>query len=185
MFTPTTVLIMMGTVLLPALAQAQNDPAVTVNGRDGIYTVAATFTVPHAPAFALAALTDYPGIPRFMPEVQASTVLERQDTRAVVMQEAVARFLMFSKRVHLVLDVNEEPGMVRFRDRCGKSFARYEGSWTLAERDGRTHLTYELVAQPSFEVPEFLLKRLMNRDATRMIERLKVEIAARANRIAH
>jgi hypothetical protein len=50
----------------------------------------------------------------------------------------------------------------------------------FAERDGRTLIRYELAAKPSFDVPEFLLKRLMKRDASQMIERLKTEIAARA-----
>jgi hypothetical protein len=27
------------------------------------------------------------------------------------------------------------------RDRCGKSFARYEGTWTIAEKAGSTHIT--------------------------------------------
>jgi hypothetical protein len=63
----------------------------------------------------------------------------------------------------------------------GKSFARYEGGWTIGERDGKTHVTYELSAKPSFDVPEFLLKRLLKRDATQMIERLKAEIGSRAN----
>ena len=87
---------------------------------------------------------------------------------------------MFSKRVHLVLEVRESPNTIRFRDRCGRSFVRYEGSWTMVETDGRTDIRYQLSAQPSFDVPEFLLKRLLKRDATRMIERLRVAIAARA-----
>src|SRR5439155_23100302 len=133
-----------------------------------------------AASFALAALTDYGHIPRFMPEVRASTVLERAEDRAVVEQEAVASFMMFSKRVHLVLEVQEERGAIRFRDRCGRSFARYEGRWTIAENDGSTHIAYELSAKPSFDVPEFLLTRLLKRDATHIIERLKTEIATRA-----
>jgi hypothetical protein len=35
--------------------------------------------------------------------------------------------MMFSKRVHLVLEIHEENWTIRFRDRCGKSFARHEG----------------------------------------------------------
>ena len=167
-------------VLMPAVSRAQNDPPVTVTEDSGIYSVAATFSVPQAGSFALAALTDYAQIPRFMPEVRTSTVLERVNDRAVVEQEAVARFMMFSKRVHLVLEVQEDRGTIRFRDRCGKSFARYEGVWTIAERNGRTHVTYELAAKPSFDVPEFLLKRLLKRDASQMLERLKAEIASRA-----
>jgi ribosome-associated toxin RatA of RatAB toxin-antitoxin module len=119
-------------------------------------------------------------IPRFMPEVRTSKILERTDDRAVVEQEAVARFMMFSKRVHLVLEVEEAQAVIRFRDRCGRSFARYEGSWTLVQRDGSTDITYQLSANPSFDVPEFLLKRLFKRDATQMIERLTAEIALRA-----
>jgi ribosome-associated toxin RatA of RatAB toxin-antitoxin module len=173
-------LVLLGAVAASAAAAPPGEPVVTVDGNAGTYTVAATFTVPQASSFVFAALTDYPQIPRFMPEVRASTVLERADDRAVVEQEAVARFMMFSKRVHLVLEVQEAAGTIRFRDRCGTSFARYEGRWTLAAKDGLTHVSYELSAKPNFDVPEFLLKRLFKRDATNMIERLKAEIGARA-----
>ena len=165
---------------LPATSGPPNEPGVTVSENGGAYTVTASFTVPQAPAFALAVLTDYPEIPRFMPEVRTSNVIERAEDRALVEQEAVARFMMFSKRVHLLLEVQQQQGIIRFRDRCGKSFARYEGGWTVSERDGNTHITYELLATPSFDVPGFLLKRLLGRDASQMIERLKVEISARA-----
>ena len=167
---------------LPAMAVAQNAPSVAVTEDRGVYMVSATFTVREAPSFALAVLTDYAEIPKFMPEVRTSNILQRGDARALVEQEAVARFMMFSKQIHLVLEVQEERGAIRFRDRCGKSFARYEGVWTITERDGTTHVTYELSAKPSFDVPEFLLKRLFKRDASQMIDRLKAEIGARARR---
>ena len=108
-------------------------------------------------------------------------MLERADDRAVVEQEAVARFMMFSKRVHLVLEVQEDtrddslPGPVRQELRPLRR--RMDAS---RQRDGSTHVTYELSAKPSFDVPEFLLKRLLKRDASQMIERLKAEIGARA-----
>lgn len=175
----TALLIFLTAVALPARGVPQSDP-VTVSEDRGVYTVAATFTVPQAASIALAALTDYAEIPRFMPEIRTSNVIERANDRTVVEQEAVARFMMFSKRVHLVLEIQANDGTIRFRDKCGKSFTRYEGVWTVAERNGSTHVTYELTAAPSFEVPEFLLKRLFKRDAAQMIERLKAEIGARA-----
>lgn len=168
-----------------AAAEPQTDDAVTVNEDHGVYSVAATFSVPQAPSVALAALTNYTQIPRFMPEVHSSNVIERTDDRTVVEQEAVARFMMFSKRLHLILEVQEDRGTIRFRDRCGKSFAQYQGVWAIAERDGKTHVTYELSAKPSFDIPEFLLKRLLKRDASQMIERLKAEISARARQPAN
>lgn len=165
--------------LCPGTSAGQDAPAVTVDERDGLYRVAATFSVPQPPPLALATLTDYDGIPRFMPEVRTSRVIERTAQRVIVEQEAVARFLLFSKRVHLVLEVEHDQHGLRFRDRSGKSFASYEGSWTLSERDGGTAIAYALAARPSFDVPEFLLKRLMRRDAAEMIARLSAEIGAR------
>ena len=129
----------------------------------------------------MAVLTDYDRIPKFMPDLQVSKVLERTASGAIVEQEAVSRFMMFSKRVHLVLDIREQPGSLRFRDLCGKSFASYEGEWHLTESDSFTIVDYRLTARPSFEVPGFVLKRLLKRDAAQLIDRIKAEIAARAN----
>jgi ribosome-associated toxin RatA of RatAB toxin-antitoxin module len=162
------------------LAAGTAEGQVTVREQAGIYTVDATFNVSQPASRALATLTDYEQIPRFMPEVQTSRVLERGGDRAVVEQDALARFMMFSKSVHLVLEVEQGPAAVRFRDLSGQSFSSYEGAWVFTERDGYTAIRYQLSARPAFDVPDFLLKRLLKRDATRMIERLQREIAARA-----
>ena len=63
----------------------------------------------------------------------------------------------FSRRIRLVLEVHAEPGRIRFRDQSGQSFTSYEGIWTLSDRDGHAVVTYELLARPAFDVPEFLL----------------------------
>jgi len=160
---------------------AESQPAsVTVHEDGGVYRVAASFVTPQSSAVAHDVLTDYEAIPRFMPDVRSSRIVERGAASIVVEQEAVARVLFFSKRIHLVLEVRSEPGLIRFRDRCGQSFTSYQGVWTLSERDGHAHVTYELLARPAFDVPEFLLTRLLERDADRMIRRLQAEIAARA-----
>jgi carbon monoxide dehydrogenase subunit G len=167
---------------LTASDDRESHHAVTVLEEHGVYSVRARFEVPQSPAVALAVLTDYERIPRFMPGVQTSVVLERGSGRALIEQEAVSRLMMFSKRVHLVLEVSEGVDTVRFRDRSGRSFARYEGMWRLCEENGRTEIVYELIAQPSFDVPEFILKRLLRRDSGQMIESLKREMAARSGR---
>jgi ribosome-associated toxin RatA of RatAB toxin-antitoxin module len=154
-------------------------PDVTVREERGVYTVSARFVVPQPPAVARAVLTDYEEIPRFLPDIKTSVVRERTEGSIVVEQEAVAHMLMFSKRIRLMLVITEEPGTIRFRDRCGASFARYEGSWRLVARNGGTEIEYALTARPSFDVPEFILKRLLKRDAGQMIERLSREMAAR------
>lgn len=165
-------------------ATSASDPQVHVQEDRGTYTVDATFGVSQPAATVVAVLTDYEGIPRFMPNVRTSTVLERLDDRIVVEQEAVARLMMFSKRLHLVLEVQQRLGTITFRDRCGSSFTRYEGSWTIANANGRTSVHYQLAARPAFDVPDFLLKRLLKRDSMRMIERLQAEIEARGRQLA-
>ena len=162
-----------------AVSAALTSQDVSVREEGGMYLVRARFDVPQTADLARSVLTDYEQIPRFMPDVKTSVVVERTASRLLVEQEAVSEFGLFSKTVHLRLEVIEDGNTIRFSDRCGKSFKQYDGSWTLLEAGGRTTLTYDLTARPDFGVPEFIIKRLLKRDAGEMIERLRAEIAAR------
>ena len=166
----------------PAAAGAQTSPApeISVTEAAGVFRVTATFTVPASRGAVTSVLTDYERIPHFMPDVKSSQVVERTESGLVVEQEAAAKFMMFSKRIHLVLDVSEDRGTIRFRDRCKKSFEHYEGVWRLSGGEAATTVVYELSTKPSFEVPAFVLKRLLKRDAAAMIERLHDEMLSRA-----
>jgi ribosome-associated toxin RatA of RatAB toxin-antitoxin module len=173
------ILVLTAGALAPVVASDRGVADVTVKEERGIYRVAASFDVPQSPGTALGVLKDYERIPRFMPDLRTSVVRERVGRQVIVEQEAVSKMLMFSKRVHLLLEVTEEPGALRFVDRCGRSFTLYRGAWIAESRDGRTQIRYELEARPAFSVPEVLLRRLLRRDATQMIERLRQEIAER------
>lgn len=161
-------------------APIDNARQVSAREEGGRHTLTAEFTVPQSAAVALTVLTDYEQIPRFLPEVKSSLVRERSADRIVVEQEAVARVLLFSKRIFLRLDVRVSDGTVRFRDVSKRSFSAYEGAWHVTEQNGRTVVRYELTAQPAFDVPAFLMTRLLKRDANQMIERLRAEMATRA-----
>jgi ribosome-associated toxin RatA of RatAB toxin-antitoxin module len=163
-----------------AAADSSGEPTVIVREDHGVYSVTARLLVPQSPSTALAVLTDYERIPQFMPGVETSRVLERGSGRAVIAQDAVSRLMMFTKRVHLELEVVEGADTLHFRDRSGRSFVRYEGTWRLCGEEDGTHIAYDLVAQPSFDVPQFVLKRLLKRDSAEMIQRLRQEIATRS-----
>ena len=167
------------TATVGAAAATGSEPVVSVRERGGAYVVAASFTVPESAAAVREVLTDYGNIARFMPGVETSRVLDRADGLVHVEQEAVSKYLMFSKRVHLLLEVHEESNAIRFRDRCNRSFELYEGAWTIAVGEGATEVTYELTAKPAFGVPGFVLRKLLDRDARAMIDGLRGEIAAR------
>ena len=167
------------TAALGAAAATGPEPLVSVRERGGAYVVAATFSVPAPPAVVREVLTDYANIPRFMPGVETSRVLNRTEGLVRVEQEAVSKYMLFSRRVHLVLDVEESADVIRFRDRCTRSFDQYEGAWTIAPGQGTTEISYALTAKPAFGVPGFVIRRLLDRDARLMIEGLRAEIAAR------
>ena len=167
-------------LMAPAIGATETTCATVVRETDGVYIVTSSFMVAAPASVAREVLTDYDHIARFLPDVQLSRVVERRGTLAVVQQEAVARFMMFSRRIYLLLEVEEEPRLIRFRDRDRRSFERYEGSWRVVEQGRQVSIAYELRAKPAFDVPEFLLKRLLKRDAQQMITRLQDEIAGRA-----
>src|SRR5262245_59676369 len=82
-------------------------PVVSVQDQDGAYVVWAQFTVAERADVVRAVLTDYEQIPRFMPGVRMSRVVERSPGYARIEQEAISRFMMFSRRIQLLLDVFE------------------------------------------------------------------------------
>jgi len=178
---------MVALLLLLSLASAHTaeaqpaSAAVTVSEEKSTYHVLATFAIDRRAADVMAVLTDYARIPEFMPDIERTVVRERGDGHAVVEQDASAHFAWFSKRIHVVLDVVEEPMRLRFRDRCGDSFTRYDGAWRLATDGDRTLITYELTAEPSFKVPGFVLKKLLARNSTKMVEGLRREVVRRAS----
>jgi carbon monoxide dehydrogenase subunit G len=177
--------IVLGSAGVHAAEDSSTKPVVTVREDQGVYSVTARFVVAQPASVAFAVLTDYDRISRFMPGVEKSAVIDRGVRHATVSQEAVSHFMMFSKRVYLTLDIVEGTDTVQFRDRSGRSFALYAGSWTLCEEPGGTLVIYELSARPGFDVPDFVLKRLLKRDSVQMIEALRLEMAARGWRNQH
>ena len=173
-----------GLILLATTSLMSADMSdVFVREEGGLYRVTARFLVAQTPASVIAVLTDYEAIPRFLPDVKKSVVHSRSAGRAVVEQEAQRRVLMFSRRVHLLLDIHEDTDALTFVDTSGKSFLEYRGSWRATTSGGWTQVEYQLEAKPAFDVPQFVLMRLLRNDATQMITRLRTEIAARSGQV--
>lgn len=177
-----SVVVALVTCATPAFLAASDDPVIRVVDVNGLYRVATTFVVKAPADVAKAVLTDYERIPEFMSDVKLSRVRERHDNRLIVEQEAVARLLFFSRRIHLALEVTEAPGRIQFRDICGKSFVSYEGSWDIAPNGAATTITYTLSARPTSEVPAMIVKRLFSRDVEKTIEQLRAEMTRRNTR---
>jgi ribosome-associated toxin RatA of RatAB toxin-antitoxin module len=167
-------------LLSTGIAASDGAPDLAVREDHGVYFVTARFHVQQPAKAVWNVLTDYEQIPRFMPQIKTSIVVERAPGHAVVQQEADSRFMMFSKRVFLLLDITEAGETLTFRDRSARSFSRYEGTWCVREENGATNVEYELTADPDFDVPDFLVKRLLKRDAGQTVDQLRAELAARS-----
>jgi hypothetical protein len=162
-----------------AAAGAAARPEVTVREHNGEYVVAAQFEVAAEPAAVLRVLGDYGRIPEFAPGVTRSVVRDREGNHAIVEQEAVSRMLMFSKRVHLLLDIREEGATISFRDVCGRSFASYAGAWRVDPSAAGSTIVYTLTARPAFDVPQFVVMRLLKKDAAALVDNLRREMERR------
>src|SRR5579864_7263171 len=104
--------------LIASSAAAQElPPNVTVTEESGVYRVVARFLVDQPSSIVWSVLTDYEGIPRFVPEIRTSRILDRSNSTTIVEQEAVSSVLLFSKRIHLVLEIDEQPDALIFHDR--------------------------------------------------------------------
>ena len=166
--------------VVAAAEEREGGAPVTVTRADGAYVVKAQFEVAQPAAEVIAVLTDYDGIPRFLPDIRRSVVRSREGSRTTVEQEAVSSVMMFSRRVHLLLEIDESSDALVFRDTSGRSFERYEGAWRVSPSGEATLVRYELEAKPAFSVPEFVLMRLFRRDSRETITRIIAEIARRA-----
>jgi ribosome-associated toxin RatA of RatAB toxin-antitoxin module len=162
--------------------RADGGAGVTVTQRADGFHVAARFAVPQSAGAVHDVLTDYDRIAEFAPGVKASKVLERRTDGVLLSQDAVAKFMVFSRRIHLELEVKDGVDTISFQDRSADSFTRYEGEWRIDPEaaTGGTIVCYDLVAAPKFQVPGALLKHLLERDSTAMVRRLQQAIAERA-----
>ena len=166
---------------LPAAAAASEVPRVSVRETaKGTYVVLADFEVGVPADVARDVLTDYAALPRIIPDIKTSRIIERTPTGALVEQEAVSTFAFFSKRVHLLLRIEEGSDRIQFHDTCGRSFATYEGLWTILPTATGVRLMYQLTAAPTFDVPLFVIRKVLTGDAREMAERLSAEMSARA-----
>lgn len=158
---------------LTATQAAGDEPLIHVRKDEGGYVVMAQFEVAAPPDVVLRVLGDYEQIPHLLPRVKRSVVTARDGNHVVVEQTVAARLLMFSKELHLVLDIREDTDTIAFHDTCNQSFKNYTGWWVVRPSATGSTVVYELSATPAFDVPSMVLARLLKRDSAEMIELLR------------
>ncbi len=124
-----------------------------------IYVVA-HMTLPTDVERVWAVLTDYDNLAEFMPHLDKSEVLEREEDRLTLRQEGSVWFPMKRLRSVATMEVRESPPQaINFRATEG-DYVIYQGRWRLEPRPEGTDLFYEAVIEPSFWVPRWMLGAL-------------------------
>lgn len=145
------------------------------------YQARGSFVVAATAAAAWEAIADYAAIPRIAPSVKVSRIVSRDGGKVMVEQEAVAAFLFFSKRIHLLLEIVESPpGEVKFRDTARREFTHYEGFWTIEEAGDGVRVSYGIDVERGFSAPDFLAKRFFKKQAESLMDSMREEILRRA-----
>jgi ribosome-associated toxin RatA of RatAB toxin-antitoxin module len=149
---------------------------------DGMDCVQGSFWIKSTCDQVWHALADYEALPSFVSSVVLSHVKDRRTNYATVEQELVIHALAFTKHVHLLLAVNEQPRMtLHFVDVLGRDFSFYEGTWSLTPTMDGVQVSYRLVAKPSFYAPDFVTLPAMREGAAELLQEMQTEVTRRAS----
>ena len=179
-------------LVLSASAPASAHPGRFDVSRDaGGYRVEASADLQATPALVWATLTDYEKLPQFVPGIRSVRVLEAHADgdmqHLLVEQTGELRFLFFSRRVAVLLDVQQQP-RVRVRARAlprprgpsgEESLQEFEGTYTLAAIPGGVRLDYRAHFDPGFSLPPILGPLAVRRTMQAQFEAMLAEIDRR------
>jgi ribosome-associated toxin RatA of RatAB toxin-antitoxin module len=148
----------------------------------GHYKVEGSFFVDADPQIAWDVLTDYAHIPEFVHSMKVSRVLERNTENLVLEQEGEGGFLFFTKRIHLLLDVHEQPTQsIVFTDSSHKDFSFYQGTWSVGPSNSGhgLEIIYTLDAQQNFSAPAFIASDIVKGNVVDLLQSLRDRIQNR------
>lgn len=160
------------------------EPGISVRVQqtpEGAFVVDGVFEVGSTSEAVWQVLTDYEGIGRFVSSVSRSAVRTRRSGRVLLEQEGIGRAWVFSTRLHVLLDVQEEDRhTISFRDVCGESFKAYEGRWQISAVPAGTRVAYALRAVPAGRQPGFIARKVIRKNVESLLADVKREVVARA-----
>lgn len=128
-----------------------------------------------------AVLSDYDGIGEFVRSVRTSRLEKQPDGRELLRQDAVGGTFVFRRRMQVLLEIEEEPGVrIGFRDVLGKDFRHYVGQWSITGGPGGTQVVYELDAEPTSAITRALCRGPMRSAARDLLKQVRTEMMRRA-----
>jgi carbon monoxide dehydrogenase subunit G len=159
---------------------ASGSPFIRETEVSGVYALEGGFEVNADGHVVWQVLTDYDGLPHFVPSVRSSMAKKLADGGLLVEQDFEGKAWIFSRDMRVSLAVNEQPerGIV-FRDTALGDFEIYQGSWELQKSAGGTRVIYRLRAQLRDAAPDFIARGAFKGSAVQLLGLLRDEIVRR------
>lgn len=146
-------------------APAADDVSVETMRRGDAVEVSARAVLDAPQALVWATLTDYAGLPGFVPGLRASQVLERRGAIALVHQQGEARFLFFSRAIDVLVESTESPPSVIEVRLVKGSLRRLSGRYEIASlataAGSRIELRWTGTIEPESGLPPLIGEWLM------------------------
>ena len=183
------------TVLSLACARAgANGLVARVENEGAGYRVTAEGALPVDRSIAWAVLTDYNRFGEFLPGVRSSRVIRSQGRLRWVSQQGVARLLLFSLPLDLVVQVEEDPQTALRIEMVSGNVEAMRGEWRLetapsARADGATsasaqvrlvHSGYCGLPSMTIPVPRVIVRAVLVRQVQRALDGYVAEMLRRA-----
>lgn len=146
------------------------------------FRVEASAEVGASAATVWATLTDYATLPRFVPGMHESRVLERQGVhRLILRQTGAASFGPFSESFDVTFAVEEQPTSQITAVAVAGDFVEFRSRYILSAIDlRRTRLDYRAQLQPRRDPPPLVGAIVMETVAERQFKAMLREIGRRA-----
>ena len=161
-----------GATVMPA-------PVVSVTLAGSGVEVSSAVVLPMKPCEAYAMLTDYDGLPKFIPGLLESHYQRIAPHRVRVHQVGEVQVFIFHMRMKSLLDMEEVPNRrIRFRQIKG-DFESYRGEWEFSAIANGTRLAYKAALSFKPYVPLQLAKSILQHDVKRKFVAIAKEALAR------
>jgi ribosome-associated toxin RatA of RatAB toxin-antitoxin module len=141
--------------------------------------VGATVWIGAAPRAVWRVMVDCPGAPEFVPGMRACRVLEEHGDVSLI--EHRVKVVPALPELTYVFRIDHRPyRRIRFR-RVAGALRRMEGEWRLRSYREGTLVSYTVVLDPGFVVPQWAVRRALTRDLPRHLGALKERVEAQTN----
>jgi ribosome-associated toxin RatA of RatAB toxin-antitoxin module len=149
---------------MPLAGWCAQNFAIEATSQGSIVTVHAQARIHARYALIWQTLTAYEELPRFIPDMTYSKILERHGSSVIVEQKGVTAVLMFSYPVEVTVEsVEQPPDTLRLHVLKG-NLKQLDGAYTLEKIPGSDddyHLDWRGVIEPGFAVPAFITRPLL------------------------